>query len=63
MMRGDLGRALFARVAVAANVRSRLILFLGRRDDEIGDRHVVLVRPCNFLPIGVTAAVVPALIR
>ena len=41
VMEGRLGRAFFAGMPMAANVRSGFLLFLGRRDDEIGRSHAM----------------------
>ncbi len=62
-MRDGLCRTFFAAVLVATRVSGRLFLFLCRGNHEIGRSDAVLVRPGDFLAIGVTAAVVPAFLR
>jgi hypothetical protein len=62
-MRDGLCRTFFAAVLVATRVSGRLVLFLCRRNHEVGRSDAVLVRPGDFFAIGVTAAVVPAFLR
>ncbi len=57
------GRTFFATRMMAAHVQAGFFLFLLRGGhDKRGGYDAVLVGPGNFFPIGVTAAVVPALI-